>query len=306
MHSRREDQSVFSTSALDLFASALGAFILIVLILFPHYQNEGPAAANSEVEEAIQKRREDGGKATALLMAAADADRQVDVLEGKLASVESEIKKVISQIADVNEPEPALGEEEESESGAEAPAEGVQFSILGLETNAKTFVLLIDQSGSMVAHGDLVRRTVFEILEPLTTDNKLMIMGYHQIGNIRRFPAALRPETVTPEFKNDAMEFVRRLSFSGGTPTNLALQQAMTVRADAVILISDGEPTDGKPSQIIRNLEAANRGSQQRQVHTVAIGDYTENQNLTRFLMEIAARNNGNFVGVQAQRQYGP
>lgn len=299
MQSRREEQSVFSTSALDLFASALGAFILIVLILFPHYQNEGPAPANSEIEEAIKKRRDDGGRATQLLLAAADAERQVDVLEGQLASVESDIQKVKSEIANVEKPEPAVGRDEGEESGADAPSKGVEFSILGLETNAKSFVVLIDLSGSMVKHGALVRQTVLEILEPLDKDNKLMIMGYHQIASIQRFPSARQPVPVTPQFKSGATQFIRNLSFSGGTPTNLALQQAMNVPADAVILISDGEPTDGKPRDIIANVKAANFGRQKRQVHTVAIGDYTSNQNLTRFLMEIASQNGGNFVGVQ-------
>jgi Mg-chelatase subunit ChlD len=301
MQSKREEVSVFSTSALDLFASALGAFILIVLILFPHYRNEGPAPANSEIEEALKKRRDDGGKATQLLLAAADAERQIDVLEGKLASVESDIQKVKSQIANVEKPEPAVGQDEGEESGAKAPSKGVEFSILGLETNAKSFVVVIDLSGSMVKHGDLVRATVLEILEPLTKDNKLLIMGYQQIANITRFPSSRTPVPATPQFKAQATRFINTLDFKGGTPTNLALSQAMTVPADAVILISDGEPTDGKPRDIIANVNAANIGRQRRQVHTVAIGDYTSNQNLTRFLMEVASQNDGNFVGVQSR-----
>ena len=36
------DTAVFSTSAIDLFASALGAFILLVMLLFPYYRHAGP------------------------------------------------------------------------------------------------------------------------------------------------------------------------------------------------------------------------------------------------------------------------
>ncbi|SDX32831.1 hypothetical protein [Marinobacter mobilis] len=41
---RRKDRelNIFSMSALDLFASALGAFILITLILIPYYLKQGP------------------------------------------------------------------------------------------------------------------------------------------------------------------------------------------------------------------------------------------------------------------------
>lgn len=42
MRRKNRDISVFSTSALDLFASALGAFILIVLVLMPYYKKENP------------------------------------------------------------------------------------------------------------------------------------------------------------------------------------------------------------------------------------------------------------------------
>jgi hypothetical protein len=42
---QRRHIEIFSISALDLFASALGAFILVTMILFPYY-GEGRAAAN--------------------------------------------------------------------------------------------------------------------------------------------------------------------------------------------------------------------------------------------------------------------
>lgn len=301
MQSRREEASVFSTSALDLFASSLGAFILIVLILFPHYNNQGPAPANSEVEDQVKKRRADGGKATELLLAAADGAVQVNTLEGELKSVKSKIEKVKSQIADLEKPAPTVGEDEGEEAGAKAPSDGVEFSILGLETNAKSFVVLVDLSGSMVQHGNLVRQTLLEILEPLTDENSLMIVGYNQIASLRRFPTAWMPSKATPQFKAQAARFVRSLSFSGGTPTAFALQQAMTVQADAIILISDGEPTDGSPATIVRNIGLSNSGRARKQIHTVAIGEYTGNQTLTRFLMELARQNGGNFVGVLPQ-----
>jgi len=41
MRANRRNISVFSISALDLFAAALGAFILIVLVLFPYYKKGG-------------------------------------------------------------------------------------------------------------------------------------------------------------------------------------------------------------------------------------------------------------------------
>ena len=49
--------AVFSTSAIDLFASALGAFILLVMLLFPYYRHSGTNEAFSRTQDIMQKRR---------------------------------------------------------------------------------------------------------------------------------------------------------------------------------------------------------------------------------------------------------
>ena len=41
MKTRSKDINIFSMSALDLFASALGAFILVSVVLFPYFPNTG-------------------------------------------------------------------------------------------------------------------------------------------------------------------------------------------------------------------------------------------------------------------------
>ena len=41
MKTRSKEINIFSMSALDLFASALGAFILMTVILLPYFPNTG-------------------------------------------------------------------------------------------------------------------------------------------------------------------------------------------------------------------------------------------------------------------------
>ena len=43
MKRKSRELSIFSMSALDLFASALGAFILISVVMFPYFPNTGTA-----------------------------------------------------------------------------------------------------------------------------------------------------------------------------------------------------------------------------------------------------------------------
>ena len=55
MKRRSRDINIFSISTLDLFASALGTFILITLVLFPYFPNTGDSPERiSEVREEMR------------------------------------------------------------------------------------------------------------------------------------------------------------------------------------------------------------------------------------------------------------
>jgi uncharacterized protein with von Willebrand factor type A (vWA) domain len=96
----------------------------------------------------------------------------------------------------------------------------------------------------------------------------------------------------------DAKNFVLSLArrFSGSTPTHYALLSALQYPADAIILLSDGEP-DNAPGFILQDVTGLNR-YQEKEIHTVAIGDYTQNRGLVMFLQTLANQNGGDFVGV--------
>ena len=70
----------------------------------------------------------------------------------------------------------------------------------------------------------------------------------------------------------------------------------MEYSADSIILMSDGEP-DNTPAFIIQEISRINRFGN-KEIHTVAIGDYTQNRGLVMFLQELAKQNGGDFVGV--------
>ena len=63
-----------------------------------------------------------------------------------------------------------------------------------------------------------------------------------------------------------------------------------------MILISDGAP-DGNPGQIVEDITRLNRRLN-REIHTVALGDYTGDRDLVLFLQALARRNGGDFVGM--------
>ena len=57
MRSRSREVNVFSMSALDLFASALGAFILMAVVLMPYFLRVDPDVVQKQLAEARAKQR---------------------------------------------------------------------------------------------------------------------------------------------------------------------------------------------------------------------------------------------------------
>ncbi len=299
--------AVFSTSAIDLFASALGAFILLMMLLFPYYRNAGSDAAYAKSEDIMQQRRLAAGEIEELLADQRVAQSELQELDLVNRGIEAQISRIRNQMADINTqlaetpvPAPEPIEEIIEETEPEALTAGVEFSILGLATQAKSFVIVIDMSGSMLSYSSLMIKSVLEVLEPLDESNEFAIIGYQ--GNpspvLWNYPDGTGLIQATPENLEVARAFTQSLArrFSGSTPTHYALKAAMQYSAKSIILMSDGEP-DNSPAFIIQDIASLNR-LKRKEIHTVAIGDYTHNRGLVMFLQELAKLNGGDFVGV--------
>ena len=301
------DTAVFSTSAIDLFASALGAFILLVMLLFPYYRHAGPDESFSMTQAVMEKRRLAADELVDLKSRQDQLQSELDELtesnqgrEEQISRLKKELMDISMQLAaipvDITEPVEIVTPEPEPL----ALTHGVEFSILGLDTEAKNFVIVVDMSGSMLQYEDLMVRSVLEILEPLDETNKFAIIGYHgnpqpvlwSFPNERGLLPATRENLELAE--TFAISLVRK--FVGSTPTHYALQAALDYPASAVILMSDGEP-NSPPGFIIENITQLNQ-FRQTEIHTVAIGQYTHNRNLVLFMQTLARVNNGDFVGV--------
>ena len=307
MRSPNRETSVFTTSAIDLFASALGAFILLVMILFPYYRNAGDDAAFSRTQEIQELRRLASGEVANLLADQQVAQSEIQDLNESNRGIEAQISRIRNRMADIKTqlaqepvPKPEPVEEIIEEPEPEALTAGVEFSILGLATEMKSFVIVVDMSGSMLSYTDLMVKSVLELLEPLDDSNEFAIIGYQ--GNpspvLWTYPDQGGLTRGTPENLDSARGFIKSLArrFAGSTPTHYAILSALQYPAKAIILLSDGEP-DNAPGFIIQDVAGLNR-YENKEIHTVAIGDYTQNRGLVMFLQTLAQQNNGDFVGV--------
>ncbi len=309
MRSQRRNISVFSISALDLFAAALGAFILIVLVLFPYYRLGGVDVSFEELEEQVRKRRlaAESTQSEMSIIRALQAEirllnKQYKTTQENMSEIRDKILEVQKQTAQVQIPDPPpTPKPDPIPQPVPVPprsvGRGVEFSILGVATQKKNIAVVVDMSGSMRAHTDAVETALNEILEQLQPDNKFAILGYRGGPTYDSFPRSGRLQEASQQNVASAQQFVSVFSrrFGGGTPTQSALLRAINLRPQAIILISDGAPDDGDPASIINNITRRNRGV--AEIHTVAIGDYTRDKNLTLFLQELANLNNGDFVG---------
>lgn len=307
MRTPERETAVFSTSAIDLFASALGAFILLVMLLFPYYRHAGPDDSFARTQDIMEKRRLASAQLQDLQAQQDNLQSELDQLTQSNEGREEQISRLRKQLLDVSNQlasipvkvtEPVEVITPEPDPKALTP--GVEFSILGLATKAKSFVIVVDMSGSMLQYEELMINSVLEILKPLNETNQFAIVGYH--GNpqpvLWSFPTGSGLVPATKENLELARSFTQNLvrKFVGSTPTHFALQAALEYPASAVILMSDGEPNT-PPGFIIQNITQLNQ-FRRTEIHSVAIGQYTHNRNLVLFMQTLARLNGGDFVGV--------
>ena len=141
MRTPDRNTAVFSTSAIDLFASALGAFILLVMLLFPYYRNAGSDDAFSRAEDIMEQRRLASGTIDELLAdqriaqsELQELDRSNRGIEAQISRIRNEMADIKTQLAEIPVPEPEPVEEVIEEPEPEALTAGIEFSILGLAT----------------------------------------------------------------------------------------------------------------------------------------------------------------------------
>lgn len=309
MRRRSRNITVFTISALDLFAAALGAFILIVLVLFPYYKLGGTDTSMEELEELVEKRRlvasstqSEMAQIRAIQAEVRLLDRQYRTTAENMSEVAAKILEVQAQTAAIEIPDPPpipkpVPQPDPIPNPPRSTGRGVEFSILGVGTSKKDVMIVVDMSGSMRAHTSNVVSALEEILGQMQPDNRFAILGYRGGPSYSVYPPGGRLTRASAGEVQGALAFVRRLpgDFGGGTPTQNALVRALNVQPGAVILISDGQPDDGNPGDIVQNITRRNRG--RTEIHTVAIGDYTSDPALTMFLQELANNNRGDFVG---------
>lgn len=292
---KQKELNIFSTSALDLFASAMGAFVLIAVISLPYYLNidqtdivktlkkevEGlklnASSLNTKIANAIEEKIQCEAEKTKLLDRMAGMGKRHDELQSQVQGQEKQIAELKTQLKN-----------------------SIKFSLLGISTKATSFTILVDMSGSVKEYQITIADTIRRLVFPMKDKSKIQIVGYHgetSSPDIVSWHTPHNAQLYTSADSRSLELFIEKMtnSLGGGTPTEKALKEALKYNTDAIVLITDGSPA-GEPRQIVKNISRLN--NHQKEIHTIAIGNYLEKQSLTKFLINLSAKNGGGFMGV--------
>lgn len=295
MRRRNREINIFNMSALDLFASALGAFILLFAILMPYYLKTSKIVMqeNIQIKEQLKECQAQVG----------DLQGQVQSLQQQLATCEQQKLQALAENEELKRQLEQL--QKDLQQAQQSLEEKMKFALLGINTKAQSFVLVVDMSGSMQAYTQTITKTIDRILESLEDKHKVQIFGFREDQTtgvaFENWQPPYGLADMTDLNKQAINTFAIGLTgrFDGGTPTKEALLEALKYESEAIILLTDGAPTKGDQNSdtkaIVSEVTEKNAGKQE--IHTVAIGDYNKEPGLVEFLQDLAAANDGAFVG---------
>lgn len=300
MKRQRRAVEVFSLSALDLFASGLGAFILLAMMLLPYYNKvrsmqEKAAQAAQQVQVSEQATR-----------AANEAEKQAKAAEERALRMRADIQDTQQKIAQAQAAfDKGRGELEALKRQVDA---AVKFVFLGIGTKKKSFIILVDMSGSMRQYVPIALQTIDRIVGAMGSQHKVTVMAFQHSQrdpSVTTFPTGTDMLAMTLENRRKVTEHARTLSrsFAGTTPTYHGLKAALEHPGECILLLSDGAPFyprdfgfSKSPRDIVSEITLLNAG--RKEIHTVALGDYSAEPGLVEFLQSLSRANSGGFAAI--------
>ena len=310
MRMRKRNFEVYSLSAIDLFASAMGAFIIITIILMPDYQKEVRSQGDLEFMEALAGKTQAMLKETEqgredILEALRAAQTRHEDLQAEQETVSSELETLEAEQQARNDepppppPSPVITPDKEGSNQ-------VTFRFLGLKTDKKRILFLVDMNSYLSGHEALVQRTVIRAMESLQTGYEFGILGFQQLDSgprFHRWPAGGGLIAMNNSNRTEARSFLKGLSrkFKGSSSLLSAFDEAFKGSAEAIVLISDGLPNPAynaglSPGRLVRSITVSNRKA--LEIHAVTVGDYFKYRGTVEFMEALARANSGGFMAL--------
>ena len=315
------DIEVFSMSAIDLFAAAMGAFALLAIILLPYYQNEirenTPenaiadllrAAEDSQVET-TEKKKALNAKRSAAARNVSDIRSQEQNLLAALRAAEAALleKKAAAVPKAVPIPEPAPVDPKPAPTPQKSV---VSFRFLGMKTKKDDIVIALDMNRCLGGHEESVTKATSRIINSLQDNHAMQIVGFQQTDGgprTRIWPSSGGLQNVNGSSQQQAASFAAGLtrSFGGSASMRDAFRKMLNGPGQAIFLVSDGLPNPSangglSPSRLVNEITRMNAG--RKEIHTVVVGNYFDYDGTVEFMERLAERNGGGFMALASDR----
>lgn len=309
-------------SALDLFASAMGAFVLLSVMMLPYYFKG--KEYETEIGQLTSQKAAAAAAAAEALAEAATRKLQLTAPEpaaphlAKLKSLSPaqvalkaalDTQKSLASKAD--EIEKKIVEEKELAKNLVEPKKKIKkvkvtFRFLGLKSDQDSYLVLIDGSSRVRQFAPNLPDILSGIVSVFRPQKKLAISFYSSVNN--QFTQKRWPQSgyLPGDEKNRAaaLKFMENTyrTMSGGSATYQALTNAVSREtADAVILVSDGfifppHNAGRDPGDVISAVTQANRAGVE--INAVAVGLFYKSKQFAEFLNLLSARNKGDFKAI--------
>lgn len=277
MKLKSKEINIFSMSALDLFASALGAFIIIAAAMMPYFPNTG------------------------------DSPEKVADIKEELAKAENELDKTKASLEEEQKKNQALEDEIKK---AKKELEGLSKAKLP----PLDLVIALDTTTSMDSVVNGLKRDIQELAEVLDVLSDDVGIGLVEFKDQCHQPTRSLPlQKVSSRGMRDLRSFAN--SMKAGFPTGVtcnitppeAMAEAMVAAAQmnwrsstkkrAVVLISDNKP-ENEPLARRSVSEFANRTGANHTVSTVWVNTFPSmiDPNSVPVLKELARIGKGKYV----------
>lgn len=299
---RRREFEALSMSALDLFATALGVFVLIAIFLFPYYLNEPSTKSELEGSEAelaaaggrLDKAREQA-RVVALARSAAEArrDAAAEALTRAKAALADDDDRIESVTA--------------SARAAAERADSIRNELARLHIADLDLVFVMDLTGSMGDELNDMRSSLGAIIRTARRLAPTLNAGFVAFKDFDDDYLTRAYSLAHMEGRNigDLLSFVERLKASGGgdvpEPVDIALKAAMEMpwRDDVrgrIVVIGDAPAhaaNEGRVLQMAADFAKSGSALGGRRISAIFTGD---NPRAQSFYRRLAAAGGGDFT----------
>lgn len=250
MKRRSRELNLFNMSALDLFASGMGAFIVIAVILFPYYlKNEDVINENRKLKQTKSSLEVEEKSIRTALITAEDGLKKANAAEG---AIQTAIAKAIQE----NKQAAAnLKQKKEDVLAANKRAADREANLGKIKVETLDLVFVMDTTGSMQAIIDDLRGNLISlvrILHKLSPDIRIGFSAYRDHGEAyvtKDFPLT----EMSPSGYQRLQKFVDELSAEAGGDYPEAVEEGMkkasamdwrAERKGLIVLIGDAPAHD--------------------------------------------------------------